>query len=144
MNACFSFFCRDMDAQFRFYQAVLGMPERVHERSPIYRSMGTDAMQIGLHAEPAYVLLDLGNRAPADDDRFPVTAYPTFFVEAPERVDDAARRTTQTGGSVIKGPYATYYGHWQVVVQDPESHVFRISCTRLPAGVLAPALVHPV
>jgi hypothetical protein len=28
---------------------------------------------------------------------------------------------------VIKGPYRTYYGAWQVVAEDPEGNVFRLN-----------------
>jgi predicted enzyme related to lactoylglutathione lyase len=69
-----------------------------------------------------------------------VTGYATFLLDSAAQVDDAARRIAPLSGRVLKGPYPTYYGQWQVVAADPEGHVFRLSATELPAGVSAPPL----
>ena len=65
MKLLFNFFCRDMEAQLRYYQALLDLPEAEHSRSPIYRAVATDDFQFGFHAQPAYGLLGLAGRAPA-------------------------------------------------------------------------------
>ena len=37
MKLYFSLFCNDIQAQLAFYLALLGLPEAVKNRSPIYR-----------------------------------------------------------------------------------------------------------
>lgn len=138
MRLFVNLFCRDIEAQLAFYQALLGLPEAEHSRSPIYRALATDAFQFGFHAPPAYGLLSLGDRMPAPPNTAPVTGYATFMLDTPENVDAAARRVTALGGRVVKAPYATYYREWQAVLADPEDHVFRVSTPGLPAGATAP------
>jgi catechol 2,3-dioxygenase-like lactoylglutathione lyase family enzyme len=132
-------FCHDVDAQFAFYQALLGLPEHEVSRSPIYRALHGDTFQLGFHAQAAYGLLALGDRRPEGVPP-PVTAYATFMLNAPQEVDAAVARAKALGGTTIKGPYPTYYGQWQAVLCDLEGHVFRVSVAGLPAGVAAPAL----
>jgi len=62
----------------------------------------------------------------------------SFVVEEPEAVDEAAGRVPTLGGRVIQGPFATYYGHWQLVFEDPEGNVARITCPKLPRGAEIP------
>jgi predicted enzyme related to lactoylglutathione lyase len=133
-------FCRDIDAQLDFYCRMLDAQEAVHLRSPIYRAIGFPGFQLGFHAHAAYDLLRLGDRAPRDPGPPPVTGYPTLMLATPAAVTERAERVPQLGGRVVKAPYATYYGQWQAVLDDPEGHVFRLSCDALPDGVTAPAL----
>lgn len=140
MKMFVNLFCTDIQAQLGFYQAVLGLAEEEHSRSPIYRALGNGHFQFGFHAPAARGVLELGDRAPASGMPAPVTAYATFMLDNPGAVDAAARCTAQLGGRIIKGPYPTYYAQWQAVLSDPEGHVFRVSSTQLPAGVTAPAL----
>ena len=129
MKLWFNLLCRDIEAQKAFYAALLGWPEAVHSRSPIYRALEHDGVQFGFNAMEAYELLGLAGRAPeADGAPSPVTAYATFMLEDPGNVDAAAASAIELGGSVVKAPYPTYYGHWQAVLSDPEGHVFRVSC----------------
>lgn len=134
MKVWFNLFCRDPQAQVDFYAALLGWPEAVASRSPIYRALELDGVQLGFNAEAAYGLLGLAERRPAARPA-PVTAYATFMLDAPDAVDRAAAEASARGGSVLKPPYPTYYGQWQTVLADPEGNVFRASCAGLPAGV---------
>lgn len=138
MTLWFNLLCRDIEAQMAFYARLLGWPEAVHSRSPIYCALENDGMQFGFNAAPAYALLGLADRAPDAATTPPVTAYATFMLDTPEAVDAAAHEATAAGGRVLKAPYATYYGQWQAVLIDPEQHVFRVSTASLPPGV-APA-----
>lgn len=141
MKVWFNLFCADPQAQLAFYLGLLDWPEAVESRSPIYRAVEQDGVQIGFNAQRAYALLGLADRQP-DSLPAPVTAYATFMLASPEAVDVAAAFVAKHGGKVIKPPYATYYGQWQTVLGDPEGHVFRASCAGLPAGV-APAPAPP-
>lgn len=135
MKLWFNLFCRDPQAQLDFYCALLGWPEAVRSRSPIYRAVEQDGVQIGFNAPQAYALLGLGDRQAPDDTPAPVTAYATFMLGSPGAVDAAAAFAHAHGGAVVKPPYATYYGQWQAVLADPEGHVFRASCAGLPPGI---------
>ncbi|MGJ7484032.1 VOC family protein [Variovorax sp. LT2P21] len=138
MTLWFNLLCRDVQAQMAFYARLLGWPEAVHSRSPIYRALEHEGVQFGFNAAPAYALLGLADRAPDTAAMPPVTAYATFMLDTPEAVDAAVRSATAAGGRVLKAPYATYYGQWQAVLSDPEQHVFRVSAASLPPG-MAPA-----
>jgi predicted enzyme related to lactoylglutathione lyase len=131
-----------MDAQFAFYQSLLGLPEHEVSRSPIYCALQGAAFQFGFHAQAAYSLLDLTGRRPATTEA-PVTCYATFMLDSPEQVDAAATRAQYLSGAVVKAPYPTYYGQWQAVLSDPEGNVFRVSVAQLPLGIDRPALVLP-
>ncbi len=139
MKLWFNLLCNDVQAQMDFYQALLGWPEGVPSRSPIYRALEHDGVQFGFNARPAYGLLQLSDREPALGSVAPVTAYATFMLPDPASVDEAVALAVSLGGRVVKAPYATYYGQWQAVLADPEGHVFRLSCEGMPSGIVAPA-----
>ncbi|AGU51185.1 glyoxalase-like domain-containing protein [Variovorax paradoxus B4] len=136
MKLWFNLLCRDIESQMRFYAALLGWPEAVHSRSPIYRALQHEGVQFGFNAPPAYALLGLDERAPGTGAETvpPVTAYATFMLDTPSAVDAASAQAAALGGRVLKAPYATYYGQWQAVLADPEQHVFRVSSHTLPPG----------
>ena len=134
MKLWFNLLCRDIEAQMRFYQALLGLPEAEASRSPIYRALETPDFQFGFNAEPAYSLLGLTDRQPAAGERVPVVAYATLMLDVPAAVDAAVQAAQSAGGRVVKAPYATYYGQWQAVLCDPEGNVFRLSTLSLPGG----------
>jgi predicted enzyme related to lactoylglutathione lyase len=139
MKLIFSLFCRDIEAQQAFYQAMFGWPERLHARSPIYRGLETPNSALGLHGPPARGLLGLPPGEPAQDAL--VRSYPTIQLPAWTEVEALAAKAVSLGGAVIKPPFATYYGQWQAVLADPEGHMFRLACETLPPGVEAPQLV---
>ena len=140
MKLWFNLLCRDVQAQFDFYRAVLGLPEAKASRSPIYRALETPDFQFGFNAAPAYALLGLADRQPAAGERVPVVAYATLMLDGPGAVDAAVQAAQHAGGRVVKAPYATYYGQWQAVLADPEDNIFSVSSIGLPAGIQAPAL----
>jgi catechol 2,3-dioxygenase-like lactoylglutathione lyase family enzyme len=116
---------RDIVALARFYSDVLGFPEIVGHRSPIYRCLDAGGVELGFNAPDAYALLNLSDRKPVGPAS--VGAYVTFEVPEKGAVDAGARRTAELGGSIIKPPYETYYNGWQTVLADPEQNVFRIN-----------------
>ena len=129
MKLWFNLLCHDIDAQLRFYEALLGWPEAVQSRSAIYRALALDGVQFGFNAQAAYELLRIEDRRPSDrpGSALPTTAYATFMLDSAADVDVLTAKVEGLGGSVIKPPYATYYGQWQAVLGDPERHVFRLS-----------------
>jgi len=136
-------FCHDIAQQMHFYQALLGLPEALHSRSPIYCALASPTFQFGFHAPTAYRLLSLSDRAPSSETEGDVTAYATFMLDSWDAVDEATARVESLGGRIVKGPYATHYREWQVVLTDPENHAFRLSATELPPGMSAPLLQLP-
>lgn len=142
MKLWFNLMSRDIDAQFRFYCTVFGLPEAEAARSPIYRALETEDFQLGFNdGRAAYGLLGLdGRQSPDTTGPRPTVAYATFMLATPSAVDEAAQAVRAHGGQVLKGPFATYYGQWQAVLADPEDNVFRIAADSLPDGLEAPKL----
>ncbi len=140
MKLFVNLFCRDIEAQLRFYSELLGLAEDEHSRSPIYRAVKNENFQFGFHAPAAHALLAVSDRQLGEGTPRPVGAYATFMLASCTDVDRLAQLARSLGATLIKGPYATYYGQWQAVLADPEGHVFRLSALGLPPGVLAPAL----
>ncbi len=120
-----NFFCADPVALMGFYQALLGLPEVEASRSPIYRALRLGDTEFGFNKTDAYPVLNLADRVPGDKG---VKAYPTFVVPAEPDIDALAAKVTALGGKIIKPPYRTYYGAWQVVAEDIEGNVFRLNC----------------
>lgn len=139
MKLWFNLFCRDIEAQLQFYQALLHLPEAAGTRSPIYRAVETEHFQLGFNAHGAYALLGLADRERSAGSADPVTGYATFMLASPDAVTAASAVAVQLGGHMVKPPYATYYGQWQAVLADPEDHVFRLSAFGLPDGTVARA-----
>jgi predicted enzyme related to lactoylglutathione lyase len=117
-------FCRDPEALMGFYQVLLGLPENGAARSPIYRALRLGEAELGFNKTDAYGLLGLAGREP---DRPVTTAYPTFVFATEAAIDDLASRIPDLGGRIVKPPYRTYYGAWQVVAEDPDGNVFRLN-----------------
>ncbi len=120
---------RDIEILSGFYARLLGFPEIETHRSPIYRCLDANGLELGFNAPKAYDLLCIPDRKPGDAPA-PVTAYFTFEVDADDVVDAAAALAPALGGKVLKPPYATYYNAWQCVLEDPEGNVFRINHRR--------------
>ncbi len=117
-------FCADPVALMAFYRAVLGLPENEAARSPIYCALRLGEAELGFNKTDAYALLDLADRVPSDKG---IRAYATFVFARAEEIETVAARVAAAGGRVIKGPYRTYYGAWQIVAEDPEGNVFRLN-----------------
>ena len=147
MKLWVSLMCRNIDAQLEFYREVLGLPEALVSRSPIYRALETPDFQLGFSAWDAYALLGLGARAPDDDHTPPpVTSFPTLMLGECSEVDTAVQQARELSATVLKAPYPTYYGQWQAVLAGPEGNVFRLAAATLPTGIVRPALtiaLHP-
>ena len=141
MKLYYSLFCQDMNAQLSYYLLLLGMPEAVTHRSPIYRCIQATTFEFGFHAAPAYALLGVADRAPALHQASPVKAYATFMLGSCIEVDVLSTKAAALGGRIVKAPYPTYYGQWQAVLLDPENNMFRLSFHGLPEGVTASKLV---
>lgn len=131
----FNFLCRDVDRQFHFYQALLGWDEIKAAASPIYRVLAGAGIQLAFNGWKAYDLLSLADRKQSNTHDFPISTMFTLVVQRPELVNDVFKHVETLGGRVIKGPFATYYGHWQLVFCDPENNVSRVTSPSLPAGV---------
>ena len=141
MKLYVNLFCQDIQVQLAFYLSLLGLPEAVKNRSPIYRCIQATTFEFGFHAAPAYALLGVADRAPAGLQTSLVKAYATFMLGSCAEVDALCTKVTANGGRIIKAPYATYYGQWQAVLADTEDNMFRLSFQGLPEGVKAPNLV---
>jgi predicted enzyme related to lactoylglutathione lyase len=117
-------FCQEPGRLMGFYAALLGLPENVAARSPIYRALRMGEAELGFNAAPAYALLGLAGR---ERDGAGVAAFATFVLGSEAEVEALAERVSALGGRVIQGPFRTYYGAWQVVAEDPEGNVFRLN-----------------
>lgn len=136
----FNIFCQDVDRMMRFYQAVIGWNDIPEYSSPIYRVLEQEGIQIGFNGLPAYPLLGLQQRQRHGAQKDVVTSMLSFVVESLRTVDEVAGSLEHLGGRVVQGPFATYYGHWQLVFEDPEGNIARVTCPRLPKGVVAPVV----
>ncbi len=116
-------FALDIESLAAFYSGLFDLPEKLEQRSSIYRALDAGGVAIGFNGYEAYRLLDLGGAGePAG-----VRSLLTF-----EAADHAAvQRLTETaiarGAVLVKGPYQTAYGSRQSVLFDPEGNVFRIN-----------------
>lgn len=138
LQPMFNLFCRDIDRQVAFYQKILGWDEIKEYSSPIYRVLTGAGIQLGFNGLKAYDLLGLANRQrPASLD-FPISVMFTSIVQDPGYVDEVAKVVPTLGGHIVHGPFPTYYGHWQLVFEDPEGNVSRVTCPSLPTGVSLP------
>jgi predicted enzyme related to lactoylglutathione lyase len=117
-------FCREPVTLMDFYRDLLGLPENEAARSPIYRALRLGQAELGFNKTDAYEVLGLGDRMPGDAG---VRAYPTFVLNNELDVEILGTRVGLLGGRVVKGPYRTYYGAWQIVAEDPEGNVFRLN-----------------
>jgi len=120
-------FARDIESLAGFYSALFGFPEIEGHRSPIYRCLDANGIELGFNASKAFELLSLEARGFRDGEAAQVSVY--FTVELPHReaIDTAARRAVTLGGRVVKTPYVSYYNAYQAVLEDPERNVFRIN-----------------
>ncbi|WP_198937750.1 VOC family protein [Pelomonas sp. KK5] len=136
----FNIFCRDVDRMMRFYRTICGWRDIPEISSPIYRVLERDGVQIGFNGWKAYDLLGLSARQKLEGDDVPVSSMLSFVVTDPALVDKAAALVKSMGCRVIQGPFPTYYGHWQLVFEDPERNIARITCPKLPAGAVIPTV----
>ncbi len=115
---------RDVDALSRFYREVFGFAEIETHRSPIYRCLDANGLELGFNAPLAYELLNI---APPGESRAGVATYITFEMDGEDELERALERATTLGARVLKPPYDTYYNARQCVLEDPEGNVFRLN-----------------
>jgi predicted enzyme related to lactoylglutathione lyase len=118
-------FAADPQRLADFYSRLFGFAEIEAHRSPIYRCLDANGIELGFNAHAAYDLLGIPDRK--GEDSTAVRAYFTIEVDAPEAVNAIAASATAEGGCVIKQPYDTYYNARQAVLEDPEGNVFRVN-----------------
>ena len=136
----FNFFCENVTKQKNFYEEILGWEEIKEASTSIYAVLTQNGVQIAFNGTAAYPLLNLGKRQLQNRNNFAIGTMLTFVVDDPATVNNVARQVIQLGGEIVKEPFPTYYGHWQVVFQDPEGNIARITATSLPEGETAPHL----
>lgn len=133
----FNVFCRDVDQQFSFYQGLLGWDEVKEASSPIYRVLTGGGIQLAFNGWKAYDLLSLADRKQSESPDFPISTMNSFVVQTPDLVNKVFMALPALGGRLVKGPFATYYGHWQLVFCDPENNVVRVTSTIFDGSQLA-------
>lgn len=140
MEVNFSLLCRDIEAQMSFYQALFGWSEERALRTQIFRALKPANMLFGFHAPAARGLLSVGADAILASQ---AGGFPTIHLPDVQGVGDVAAKAVRLHGSLVKAPFATYYGQWQTVLRDPEGNLLRVACLALPPGVEAPLLELP-
>jgi catechol 2,3-dioxygenase-like lactoylglutathione lyase family enzyme len=121
-----SLFCDDHVALSDYYRRAMGLVEIADLRSDIFVALDAGGTTLGFHADAAYDLLGLGDRR----DRSGTAVHVTFAVDSDEQVADAAERLVAEGGTLVQGPFDTYYDARQIVVADPEGNVLRVTHQR--------------
>ncbi|CAM2158699.1 Glyoxalase (plasmid) [Pararobbsia alpina] len=116
-------FASDVVALSGFYQRVFGFDEVEAIRSPIFRGIDAGHTCIGFNAHDAYGLLHLDEYADTRGIKFLLN----FDVDTQADVDRLVPVAQQSGATLVKAPYVTYYNWYQAVLLDPEGNVFRIN-----------------
>ena len=120
-------FARDIEALATFYGALFGFREIEGHRSPIYRCLDANGIELGFNASKAFELLALDERRPRDGEAAPTTVYFTVELGSPDAVANTVNRAALLGAKVVKPPYETYYNAVQALLEDPEGNVFRVN-----------------
>ena len=115
-------FTNDIDRLADFYGTLFGLEEIVASRSPIFRGFVAGGTSLGLSGPGAYELLGL-IPLEGQGDR----AFQTFDVDNEQEVRDLTGKARELGGTIVKEPFATYYGWFQSVLRDPDGNAFRIN-----------------
>ncbi|MGA0572888.1 VOC family protein [Variovorax sp. VNK109] len=116
-------FAKDVVALSGFYQRVFGFPEIEAIRSPIFRGLDTGKSSLGFNALDAYDLLKLSEFSDTKGVKFLLN----IDVDSQADVDRMVPVALESGATLIKEPYVTYYNWYQAVLLDPEGNVFRIN-----------------
>lgn len=127
MLSMVSLFVSDLDRSARFYADVLGVAELDYMHTDIFRAfaLGDGHLLLGLHGPEAYDILEL----PRHEGSGAATIL-TFEATSPADLDAKLETAKLAGAKVVKTPYDTAYGHYQVVLGDPDGHIFRLSVAR--------------
>ena len=117
------FFSKDIERLCRFYADLFGFPEIADGRNEIFRSLDCGSIRLCFHGNAAYDLLGLGDHAKHTG----VQQAITFDAASTRDLDEKMARAQSLGATLVKGPFITYYKHYQVVFFDPDGNVFRIT-----------------
>lgn len=116
-------FAEDIEALSVFYRDLFGFQEIPEIRSSIFRGLDTGRSCIGFNALEAYELLKLDDHSDTRGCKFLLN----IDVDSKEEVDRFVPKAVESGATLIKDPYTTYYNWYQAVLLDPEDNVFRIN-----------------
>ena len=121
-----SYLCRDHVALARFYADAFGWPKVAAVESPIFTALDSGRFVLGFHHDDAHDLLDIaGRRGQAGS-----ALHLTIDVGSFDDVDAMVGPLTALGATVVKPPFTTYYDARQVVLEDPEGNLLRISSSQ--------------
>jgi predicted enzyme related to lactoylglutathione lyase len=118
-----SYLCRDHVALARFYADAFGWTTVEAVQSPLFTALDSGRFVLGFHHDDAHDLLDIGDRRGQVGSRMHLTIDVGTFAD----VDAKVAPLTGLGATVVKAPFTTYYDARQVVFEDPEGNLFRIS-----------------
>ncbi|MCU1378402.1 MAG: Glyoxalase/bleomycin resistance protein/dioxygenase [Acidimicrobiales bacterium] len=121
-----SYLCRDHVGLAGFYASAFGWPSIEAVESPIFTALDSGRFAVGFHHDDAHDLLDIGARRDEGGSRMHLTIEVGTFTD----VDAAVEPLVRLGATVVKAPFTTYYDARQVVLEDPEGNLFRISSTQ--------------
>jgi predicted enzyme related to lactoylglutathione lyase len=124
-----SYLCRDHVGLARFYADAFGWEAVEAVESPLFTAVDSGRFVLGFHHDDAHDLLDIGARRGQPGSALHLTIDVGSF----DDVDAMVRPLTALGATVVKHPFTTYYGARQVVLEDPEGNLLRISSSQ--AGV---------
>jgi predicted lactoylglutathione lyase len=116
-------FAKDIEALSGFYVKVFGFTDIPAIRSPIFVGLDTGKSCLGFNAQDAYGLLLLADHADTKGVKFLLN----IDVDSKDDVDRMVPLALESGATLIKPPYVTYYNWYQAVLFDPEQNVFRIN-----------------
>ena len=119
----------NIDGLCRFYRDVFGFDELEGERTEIFRTLDCGNIQLCFHATEAYEILGLSEHT----KRGGIVEMITFDANSQAEVGNLTKRALDRGARLVKGPFVTYYNHYQVVLFDPDGNVFRITMPNVPA-----------
>ena len=91
-------------------------------RSPIFRGFIAGGTSLGFSGNGAYSLLGLEPQSVPGD-----RVFQTFDVDSEAEVHSLTTKAVELGASLVKEPFATYYGWFQSVLRDPDGNAFRIN-----------------
>jgi|TARA_R110001583_G_scaffold191025_1_gene355798 predicted lactoylglutathione lyase len=106
-----------------FYKNLFGFKNIPEIESPIFRGLNTGKSCIGFNAFDAYELLEISDKSDVKGCKFLLN----IDVDSKEDVDKYVSKAIESGATLIKSPYLSYYNWYQAVLLDPEENVFRIN-----------------
>ena len=118
-----SYFCRDHVALADFYARSFGWTPIDAVASPLFTALDAGGVSVGFHHDDAHDLLEIADRRGQVGSRL----HLTVAVGGPGDVEALVERLVGLGATVVKPAFTTYYDARQVVLEDPEGNLFRIS-----------------